>query len=89
MKLSIIVPVYNESSTILEILKRVQQADIGPDWQKQIIVVDNCSTDGTRDLLLCACFIFSCISSEEFFIICPDRTVWGYSYYEVQNMFMS
>jgi len=52
LKLSIIVPVYNESSTILEILKRVQQADIGPDWQKQIIVVDNCSTDGTRDLLL-------------------------------------
>ena len=52
MKLSIIVPVYNECSTIVEILKRVQQADIGPDWQKQIIVVDNCSTDGTRELLL-------------------------------------
>ena len=52
MKLSIIVPVYNERLTILEILQRVQKADIGPDWEKQIIVVDNCSTDGTRDLLL-------------------------------------
>ena len=52
MKLSIIVAVYNEYSTILEILDRVQQADIGRDWQKEIIVVDNCSTDGTRDLLL-------------------------------------
>ena len=52
MKLSVIVPVYNEHSTILEILERVQQADIGPSWQKEIIVVDNCSTDGTRDLLL-------------------------------------
>ena len=55
MKLSIIVPVYNECATIVEILKRVQQADIGPDWQKQIIVVDNCSTDGTKDLLLDYC----------------------------------
>ncbi len=51
MKLSIIIPVYNERETILEIIKRVQAADLGNGWQKELIVVDNCSTDGTRELL--------------------------------------
>lgn len=51
MKLSVIICVYNEKNTLLEILKRVQDADIGQDWSKEIIIVDNFSTDGTRDLL--------------------------------------
>lgn len=51
MKLSIIVPVYNERGTILEILGRVQSASLANGWQKELIVVDNCSTDGTRELL--------------------------------------
>ena len=51
MKLSIIVCVYNERETILEVLERVQQADLGPGWDREIIVVDNSSTDGTRELL--------------------------------------
>lgn len=51
MKLSVIIPVYNERETILEIISRVQTVDLGPDWEKELIVVDNCSTDGTRDLL--------------------------------------
>ena len=51
MKLSVIICVYNEKNTILEILKRVQEADLGQGWEKEIIIVDNCSTDGTRDLL--------------------------------------
>ena len=51
MKLSIIIPVYNERDTILEIISRVQAADLGDGWTKELIVVDNCSTDGTRDLL--------------------------------------
>ncbi len=51
MKLSVIICVYNEKETILEILKRVQLADLGYDWEKEIIIVDNFSTDGTRDLL--------------------------------------
>lgn len=50
MKLSVIICVYNEHETILEIIKRVQSVDLG-DWQRELIVVDNCSTDGTRDLL--------------------------------------
>ncbi len=51
MKLSVIIPVYNERETILEIISRVQSVDLGPGWDKELIVVDNCSTDGTRDLL--------------------------------------
>jgi len=51
MKLSIIICVYNERDTILEVLKRVQQADLDQGWTKEIIIVDNNSTDGTRELL--------------------------------------
>jgi glycosyltransferase involved in cell wall biosynthesis len=50
MKLSVIICVYNERETILEIIQRVQSVDLG-DWQRELIVVDNCSTDGTRELL--------------------------------------
>ena len=51
MKLSVIICVYNEEDTILEVIQRVQQAELGPDWTKEIIIVDNCSTDNTRELL--------------------------------------
>jgi len=51
MKLSIIICVYNERDTILTVLDSVQAVDLGPDWEKEIIVVDNFSTDGTRELL--------------------------------------
>jgi glycosyltransferase involved in cell wall biosynthesis len=47
MKLSVIIPVYNERSTILEIIERVKAVDL----DKEIIVVDDSSTDGTRELL--------------------------------------
>ena len=47
MKLSVIMPVYNEVTTIGEIVQRVQSVDI----DKEIIVVDDYSTDGTRDIL--------------------------------------
>lgn len=51
MKLSIIICVYNERDTILEVVRRVQGVELGADWTKEIIIVDNYSTDGTRDLL--------------------------------------
>lgn len=48
-KLSIIMPVYNEAATIEKILELVQNIDVG--MEKEIIVVDDCSTDGTREIL--------------------------------------
>lgn len=49
MKLSIVVPVFNERPTIAEIIRRVRVVDVGMD--KEIIVVDDGSTDGTREIL--------------------------------------
>ena len=46
-KLSVVIPVYNEKKSLLEILQRVQAVPI----EKEIILVDDFSTDGTRDLL--------------------------------------
>jgi glycosyltransferase involved in cell wall biosynthesis len=46
-KLSVVIPVYNEKQWIREILRRVQEVPI----PKEIILVDDCSTDGTRDIL--------------------------------------
>lgn len=51
MKLSIIICAYNERNTILTILDRVLAVELPPGWEKQIIIVDNASTDGTRELL--------------------------------------
>jgi glycosyltransferase involved in cell wall biosynthesis len=48
MKLSIVIPCYNESKTIRTIVERVRAA---PVKDKEIIIVDDCSRDGTRDLL--------------------------------------
>jgi len=47
MKLSIIIPVYNEKSTIKEIIHRIKNVPI----DKEIIIADDCSTDGTREIL--------------------------------------
>jgi len=47
MKLSVVIPVFNEKSTILEIYQRVKAVDI----DKEIILIDDFSTDGTRDIL--------------------------------------
>ncbi len=46
MKLSIIIPVYNEEATVLEILKRIENIK---DIQKQIIIVDDRSTDSSYE----------------------------------------
>ncbi len=47
MKLSVVMPVYNELNTLAEIIARVKKVSI----VKEIIVVDDYSTDGTRELL--------------------------------------
>jgi glycosyltransferase involved in cell wall biosynthesis len=50
MKLSIIMPVYNECETLSEILGQVRAVELA-DIEKEIIVVDDGSTDGSRDIL--------------------------------------
>ena len=47
MKLSVIIPVYNEKKTLSELICRVEAVKL----EKEIIIVDDASTDGTRDLL--------------------------------------
>jgi len=49
MKLSVIIPAYNEKNTIEEIIHRVLNVEVG--LEKEIIVVDDCSQDGTREIL--------------------------------------
>ena len=46
-KLSVVIPIYNERATIAEIIRRVQAVSI----EKEILLVDDGSTDGTRDFL--------------------------------------
>jgi glycosyltransferase involved in cell wall biosynthesis len=50
MKLSIIMPVYNERETLSEILSQVRAVEM-PGVEKEILVVDDGSTDGSRDIL--------------------------------------
>jgi len=46
-KLSVIIPAFNEARTIKEVLKKVEESPI----DKEIIIVDDFSSDGTRDIL--------------------------------------
>jgi glycosyltransferase involved in cell wall biosynthesis len=48
MKLSIVIPCYNEARTIRAIVEAVRAAPVA---DREIIIVDDCSRDGTRDLL--------------------------------------
>jgi len=50
LTLSIIIPAYNEKNTIEELIKRVKRVDLGS-ARKEIIVVDDGSTDGTREIV--------------------------------------
>jgi len=49
MKLSILIPAYNERHTIARVVAAV--TEVLPDVEKEVIIVDDCSSDGTRDFL--------------------------------------
>ena len=50
MKLSVLIPVYNEASTLAELIDLVEKAPLT--IEKELIIVDDGSTDGSRDILL-------------------------------------
>ncbi len=50
MKLSIVIPIYNEKNYIREIVQRVGQVHL-PGLEKEIILVDDCSSDGSREII--------------------------------------
>ena len=50
MKLSVIMPAYNEQATIREIVARVLTVDLGS-IERELVIVDDGSKDGTRDIL--------------------------------------
>lgn len=51
MKLSVIIPVYNEEKTIIPLLDKVEKAVLPGGIEKEIIIVDDFSTDNTRKIL--------------------------------------
>jgi len=65
-KLSIVIPIYNEKNTILELLKRVEAVDLP--LAKEIILVDDGSFDGTQEIL-------ATLSKEKYKIILNSRNM--------------
>ncbi|MBC8453918.1 glycosyltransferase family 2 protein [PVC group bacterium] len=49
MKLSIVIPVYNEESTLNELVDLVADVDVG--MEKELVLIDDCSKDGSRTKL--------------------------------------
>lgn len=49
MKLSVVIPVYNEAKTIEKLIDKVVKVDVG--MEKELVLVDDCSSDGTKDVL--------------------------------------
>lgn len=51
IKINILIPVYNEQATILEIIKKVEAAQLPAGAEKEIIIIDDGSNDGTSAIL--------------------------------------
>ena len=51
MKLSIVIPVYNEVAYIERVIERVRNVKLPDGVERELIIIDDCSKDGTRDKL--------------------------------------
>ena len=51
MKLSIIIPAYNEEKTILKILDKIIKVKLINDLEKEIVIINDCSKDNTKKLI--------------------------------------
>ena len=51
MKLSIVIPCYNEKATIVDVVNTVKAVPLPSGLEREIVIVDDCSKDGTRDIL--------------------------------------
>lgn len=51
MKLSVVIPVYNEGKTIRDIVRQVLAVELDAGLQKELVLIDDCSTDGSREIL--------------------------------------
>lgn len=52
MKLSIVIPAFNEAKTIHRILDKIQAVELMNDLEKELLIVNDCSTDGTKEAIL-------------------------------------
>ena len=50
-KLSILIPAYNEEGTVIQLLKELNNLKLDFSLQKEIVVIDDCSTDNTSILI--------------------------------------
>jgi glycosyltransferase involved in cell wall biosynthesis len=50
-KLSVVVPVFNERTTLVEVIRRMRTVELPDGIEREIIMIDDGSTDGTRDVL--------------------------------------
>ncbi len=64
-KLSIIIPAYNEAKTIIQLLEKIVRIELPENIQKEILVINDCSTDDTKEKLDEAIKLYSnaCIKS--------------------------
>jgi glycosyltransferase involved in cell wall biosynthesis len=51
MKLSIIIPAYNEARTIHLILNKIKEVELAGGFEKEVIIVNDCSKDGTEEAI--------------------------------------
>jgi glycosyltransferase involved in cell wall biosynthesis len=73
MKLSILLPIYNEISTIAELLNRVWNAPLPQGMERELVIVESNSTDGTREIVKQFCDAKASVSPNTIKLILQER----------------